>query len=137
MDQTKTCRTYIFMFVACFGTNLESSIFSCSIYGMVSPNSIWKRISISKPSRTICCVFCQRQFEKWFYLFIFRYFRRLWKVPIGNSGLYEPTEIRLRHLLKQSITENVVYTVFHILAFFGLMGLLINRLVNGAEEVPF
>ena len=67
----------------------------------------------------------------------FRYFRRLWKVPIGNSGLYEPTEIRLRHLLKQSITENVVYTVFHILAFFGLMGLLISRLVNGAEEVPF
>ena len=134
MDQTKTCRTYIFMFVACFGTNLESSIFSCSIYGMVSPK-IWKRISISKPSRTICCVFLPMKND--FFLFIFRYFRRLWKVPIGNSGLYEPTEIRLRHLLKQSITENVVYTVFHILAFFGLMGLLINRLVNGAEEVPF
>ena len=137
MDQTKTCRTYIFMFVACFGTNLESSIFSCSIYGMVSSN-IWKRISISKPSRTICCVFLPRAVWKMiFFLFIVRYFRRLWKVPIGNSGLYEPTEIRLRHLLKQSITENVVYTVFHILAFFGLMGLLINRLVNGAEEVPF
>ena len=65
------------------------------------------------------------------------YFRRLWKVPIGNSGLYEPTEIRLRHLLRQSIQENVVYTVFHSLAFFCLMGLLINKLIIGAEEVPF
>ena len=40
-------------------------------------------------------------------------------------------------LLRKSIKENIVYSVFHSLAFFVLMGLLINRLVNGAEEVPF
>ena len=60
-----------------------------------------------------------------------------WFVLSGNSGLYEPTEIRMTFLLRKSIKENIVYSVFHSLAFFVLMGLLINRLVNGAEEVPF
>ena len=65
------------------------------------------------------------------------YFRRLWKVPQGNSGIYDPTEIRTRLLLKQSIRETIVYEVFHSLAFFGLLGTLITRLANGAEEVPW
>merc|ERR1711963_1281018 len=37
------------------------------------------------------------------------YLRRLYKVPQGNSGLYEPTEIRQRRLLRYSVRETVVF----------------------------
>jgi len=69
--------------------------------------------------------------------FMIWYFRRLWKVPVGNSGIYEPTEIRLRHFLRQSIAETIIYDVFHSVAFFGLLGALVNKLASGAEEVPW
>ena len=65
------------------------------------------------------------------------YFRRFWKIPIGNSGLFEPTEVRLRPLLKQSMQETIVYLVFHSLAFFGFLFSLVSRLAYGAEEVPW
>ena len=69
--------------------------------------------------------------------FMIWYFRRFYKVPQGNSGLYEPTEIRLRNLLRQSIKETIVYQVFHSVAFFGLLFSLVARLAYGAEEVPW
>ena len=66
--------------------------------------------------------------------FMFWYFRRFWKIPQGNSGLYEPTEIRLRHLLRHSIRETIVYQVFHSVAFFGLLFSLVSRLAYGQGE---
>lgn len=69
--------------------------------------------------------------------FMFWYLRKILKVPQGNSGLYEPTEIRLRILLRQSIKETIAYQVFHSVAFFGLLFSLVSRLAYGTEEVPW
>ena len=62
------------------------------------------------------------------------YTRRLYKVPPGNSGLYEPTEIRQRPLLRFSIRETIAFLVFHSLAFFGLLFALVATL-SLTEEV--
>ena len=69
--------------------------------------------------------------------FMIWYFRRLYLVPKGNSGIYEPTEIRLRPFLRQSMNESICYLVFHSAAFLGLLGLLASRLSSGTEEVPW
>ncbi len=65
------------------------------------------------------------------------YLWRCWKVPQGNSGLYEPTEIRQRFQLRQSIKETIVYQVFHSVTFFLLLFSLVSRLAYGTEEVPW
>ncbi len=62
---------------------------------------------------------------------------RVHKIPQGNSGYYEPTEIRQRQLLRKSIRETVLYGIFHTIAFFTLLFLLVSRLAYGAEEVPW
>ena len=64
------------------------------------------------------------------------YLRRLYKVPPGNSGLYEPTEIRQRLFLRFSIRETIAFLVFHSLAFFGLLFALAATL-SLTEEVPW
>ena len=64
------------------------------------------------------------------------YLRRLYKVPQGNSGLYEPTEIRQRPYLRFSIRETIAFLVFHSLAFFGLLFALAATL-SLTEEVPW
>lgn len=68
--------------------------------------------------------------------FAFWHLRRILKVPQGNSGIFEPTEIRLRPSLRQSLRETIIFAVFHTLAFFALLFLLVARLAYGAEEVP-
>lgn len=65
------------------------------------------------------------------------YLAKVRTVPQGNSGLYEPTEIRLRPLLRQSIKETIVFEVFHSVAFFCLLFTLVSRLAYGTEEVPW
>ena len=41
-------------------------------------------------------------------------------------------------LLRQSMRETIIYEVFHSLAFFGLLLLLVSRLAYGTElEVPW
>ena len=64
------------------------------------------------------------------------YLKRLYKVPTGNSGLYEPTEIRQRLFLRFSIRETIAFLVFHSLAFFGLLFALAATL-SLTEEVPW
>lgn len=57
------------------------------------------------------------------------------KVPPGNSGVFEPTEVHIRPNLRRSIKESLVYMAYHMISFFSFMWLLVWQL-TGNEESP-
>merc|ERR1711874_528348 len=67
----------------------------------------------------------------------------LYKVPAGNSGLYEPTEIHIRDILRSNIKWSLGFMAYHMTSFFLFMYLLVNTLTANSEssvaskEVPW
>lgn len=53
-------------------------------------------------------------------------FKRV-KIPSGNSGLYDPTEIHIKHNLRNAITESLGFMGFHMASFFVLMWMLVGQ----------
>jgi len=83
------------------------------------------------------------------WLFLFSLPSTLWlayrsfKIPSGNSGLYDPTEVHTRSNLRASIKESLAYMGFHMLSFFIYMWLLISSLTSNQinpiapQEMPW
>jgi len=65
------------------------------------------------------------------------------KIPSGNSGLYDPTEVHVRSNLRASIKESLAYMGYHMLSFFIYMWLLVGSLTNNQinpiapQEMPW
>lgn len=65
------------------------------------------------------------------------------KVPSGNSGLFDPTEIHIRQNLRTAIKWSLVFMAYHMISFFLYMYLLVNTLTADQDgsvapkEVPW
>ncbi|KAK2903467.1 hypothetical protein QQF64_009436 [Cirrhinus molitorella] len=52
------------------------------------------------------------------------------KVPMGNMGVYDPTEIHNRGQLKSHMKESMIKLGFHLLCFFIYLYSMILALIN-------
>ncbi|XP_036789279.1 cornichon homolog 4 isoform X2 [Oncorhynchus mykiss] len=55
---------------------------------------------------------------------------RVWKVPMGNMGVFDPTEIHNRGQLKSHMKESMIKLGFHLLCFFIYLYSMILALIN-------
>jgi len=65
------------------------------------------------------------------------------RIPSGNSGLYDPTEVHVRSNLRASIKESLAYMGYHMFSFFVYMWLLVSSLTKNQinpiapQEMPW
>lgn len=65
------------------------------------------------------------------------------RIPSGNSGLYDPTEVHIRSNLRASIKESLAYMGYHMFSFFIYMWLLVSSLTKNEispiapQEMPW
>lgn len=68
---------------------------------------------------------------------------RTLRIPSGNSGLYDPTEVHVRSNLRASIKESLAYMGYHMFSFFIYMWLLVSSLTQNQinpiapQEMPW